>query len=439
MQLTIYHTNDIHSHLHEYERIKAYMAQQRPQLSHPSLYVDLGDHVDLSAPITQATLGRKNIELLNESHCDIATIGNNEGMTLAHETLEHLYDEAEFKVICANVIDEKGELPNNILSSYIETIEDTRILFVAATAPFTPFYRALDWIVTDPLEAIKEEINRHQGDYDVLIVLSHCGIFFDEKLCTELPQIDVIFGSHTHHYFEQGEMKNGVLMVAAGKYGHYLGEVNLTITNNTVTHKTATIIPVDSLPQVSTDFEQQGKHMMLTPVINHPVRLTRQYNAITETAYMLAESVCEFTHADCAIINTGLLVNDVISDKVTAYDIHRLLPHPINLVRVKLTGRQLKDVIVKSQKQEYMYEHAQGLGFRGDIFGGYVLYKLGYIESQQRYFIDGQELDDNKIYVLGTVDMYTFGRYFPMLKELPTEYLMPEFLRDIFKEKLLQY
>lgn len=46
-----------------------------------------------------------------------------------------------------------------------------------------------------------------------------------------------------------------------------------------------------------------------------------------------------------------------------------MLPHPINVVRVKLTGEELKEVIVKSQKQEYMHEHAQGLGFRGDIFG----------------------------------------------------------------------
>ena len=78
MRLTIYHTNDIHSHLHEYERIKVYMAEQRPRLNHPSLYVDLGDHVDLSAPITEATLGKKNVALLNEAKCDVATIGNNE-------------------------------------------------------------------------------------------------------------------------------------------------------------------------------------------------------------------------------------------------------------------------------------------------------------------------------------------------------------------------
>ena len=39
-----------------------------------------------------------------------------------------------------------------------------------------------------------------------------------------------------------------------------------------------------------------------------------------------------------------------------------------------------------------MHEHAQGLGFRGDIFGGYILYNLGFIESEERYFIGNQEI-----------------------------------------------
>jgi 2',3'-cyclic-nucleotide 2'-phosphodiesterase (5'-nucleotidase family) len=34
----------------------------------------------------------------------------------------------------------------------------------------------LDWIVTDPLDSIKEEIELQRGKFDVLIVLSHCGI-----------------------------------------------------------------------------------------------------------------------------------------------------------------------------------------------------------------------------------------------------------------------
>lgn len=439
MELTIYHTNDIHSHLNEYARIQSYMASHRPQLQHPSLYLDIGDHVDLSAPVTEATIGKKNIELLNQAHCDIATIGNNEGMTISHEALQNLYTDANFKVICANVFDEKGYLPNHITSSYIKEIEGSRILFMAATAPFTPFYRALDWVVTDPLAAIKDEIEAHKGQFDILIVMSHVGVFFDEKLCQEIPEIDVIFGSHTHHYFENGEFNNGVLMAAAGKYGHFLGEVNLTIEHGKVSDKKAKLHPLDALPQVETHFEEEGKALLSEPVIDHHVKLLKKTDVITETSYLLAESVYEFTHADCALVNAGLIVNSIEADKVTEYDIHRMLPHPINLVRVRLTGDELIKVIQKSQKQEYMHEHAQGLGFRGDIFGGYILYNLGFIESENRYFINGEEIQTDHQYMLGTVDMYTFGRYFPILKGLPTDYIMPEFLRDIFKEKLLRF
>ena len=48
--------------------------------------------------------------------------------------------------------------------------------------------------MTDPLAAIKDEIEAHKGQFDILIVMSHVGVFFDEKLCQEIPEIDVISG-----------------------------------------------------------------------------------------------------------------------------------------------------------------------------------------------------------------------------------------------------
>jgi 2',3'-cyclic-nucleotide 2'-phosphodiesterase (5'-nucleotidase family) len=439
MKLTIYHTNDIHSHLHEYARITEYLIQERPKLQHHSLYLDIGDHVDLSAPVTEATMGIKNVELLNAAHCDIATIGNNEGMTISHDALNTLYDNATFDVTCANVFDEQGRLPRNMSSSFIKVIDGVRILFIAATAPFTPFYRALDWIVTNPLEAIKDEIKANEGAYDLLVIMSHVGVFFDEKLCQEIPEIDLILGSHTHHYFENGEINNGVLMAAAGKYGHFLGEVTLEIENNSIIKKEATLHPVDGLPEVETHFDEEGKMLLNDSVIDQPISLPRRTDTITQTAHILAESIFEFTNADCTIINAGLIVNGIDAERLTEYDIHQMLPHPINAVRIRLSGLELKNIIIKSQKQEYLNEHAQGLGFRGNIFGGYILYNLGFIESESRYFINGELIHDDETYILGTIDMYTFGRYFPTLKDQPTDYLMPEFLRDIFKEKLLEY
>src|SRR5699024_10164879 len=126
----------------------------------------------------------------------------------------------------------------------------------------------------------------------------------------------------------------------------------------------------------------------------------------TKTSYMLAESVFEFTNADCTIIHAGLIIKGISANQMQEFDIHQMLPHPVNAVRIRLNSMELKNIIIKSQKQEYLHEHAQGLGFRGDILGGYILYNLGLIESESRYFINGEEIEDDKIYVLGTVDMY---------------------------------
>lgn len=433
MRVTLYHTNDIHSHLDAYARISAYMAKHRPNLNHPSLYLDIGDHVDLSLPVTEGTMGKRNVQLLNDANCDIATIGNNEGMTISHDALNTLYDDANFTVTCANVFDEAGQLPNNFVESYIKEIEGVRFLFVGITAAFTPFYRALDWLVTDPLAAIQHVVRQQKGAYDVLVVMSHAGIFFDQDLCKVLPEVDVILGSHTHHHFLEGEMSNGVLMAAAGKYGHYLGEVTLDIENGQVIHKQATLHPLETLPEVTVDFDKEGRSLLNTPVVSKPMTLQRETNFITRATYQLAESVHEYIGADCTIINAGLMVKGYENKILTEYDIHQMLPHPINTVRAKVTGRVLKEVLLTAREQTYMYEHAQGLGFRGDIFGGYILYNAGYIESSNRYFVNGEEIEDDKVYQLGTIDMYTFGRYFPMLKGQPIDYLLPAFLRDIFK------
>ena len=110
----------------------------------------------------------------------------------------------------------------------------------------------------------------------------------------------MIFGSHTHHHFDEGEMNNGVLM--AGKYGYYLGEVNLTIENKKVVSKEAIIYPVETLPMVETDYESEGKALMSEPVIDYPINLNSKTDVITKTTYLL-ESVFEFTNTDCTIIN----------------------------------------------------------------------------------------------------------------------------------------
>ncbi|EZX23546.1 bifunctional metallophosphatase/5'-nucleotidase [Mammaliicoccus sciuri] len=439
MKLTIFHTNDIHSHLNTYAKISQYIKDERSRCQHDTLYIDIGDHIDLFHPLTEASQGRENVNILNDSHVDVVTIGNNEGMTISHDALNHLYDKAQFDVTCCNLFDLDGNLPNHITSHVVKDINGIKVCMIGLTAPFNHIYERLDWKVTSPLLALKNEIEQVEESYDVLLVLSHVGIFFDEQICKECPEVDVIFGAHTHHYFENGEEQNGVLMAAAGKYGHYVGKVDLIIENQKVIHKEAEIINSDLIEEVPNDYEEKGKALLNKPILKGNFSLPRRLNSASYTTDLLCESVLEFTGADCAIINAGLIVKGKTGNELTEYDIHQMLPHPINTVSVDLRGVELKQIIYKAMEQSYMDEVAFGFGFRGDIFGGYVFKNIGYIESTGQCFVNGKEIEDHEQYKLGTIDMYTFGRYFPILKDMNINYIMPEFLRNIFEQKLLQH
>jgi 5'-nucleotidase len=118
---------------------------------------------------------------------------------------------------------------------------------------------------------------------------------------------------------------------------------------------------------------------------------------------------------------------------LSEYELHKVLPHPINVVKIKLTGRELKEIFNQSMRHEFRDDIVRGMGFRGDIFGTFVTDNIGYVESKRAYYIGEERIKESETYTLGTLDMYTFGRIFPQFKSAKKIYMMPEFLRDIVK------
>ncbi|TDM12553.1 bifunctional metallophosphatase/5'-nucleotidase [Macrococcus lamae] len=430
MELKLYHTNDVHSHLTTYNKIIRFLDDKRAQFPH-TYYVDIGDHVDRSHPFTEGTLGRGNIELLNQAGAGVATIGNNEGITLTHEDFNHLYDDANFQVTCCNVYDLDGRLPRNVKSHVIEDIHGITFGFIGATAEFTPFYKALGWNVTEPIDAIREEVQQIKRQCDVIVILSHLGKFADQRLAEEISGIDIILGAHTHHHFEKGHIVNGVLLGAAGRYGEYIGELTLIFEGRQLVSKKARLINTDELTDAEEDYYDRGREILNEVVVEKELTLPRRLYSASFTTALLAREIRLFLNADCALINSGIIVEGFTGTGFTKYDLHKMLPHPINLVKIKLSGRELMEVIAMSMKHEQRDEIVKGFGFRGDIFGMYVFDNVGIIQSERQFYVDGQVIDAHQEYTLATLDMYTFGRFFPQFVQNDKEYIMPEFLRDI--------
>src|SRR5690606_20894581 len=61
----------------------------------------------------------------------------------------------------------------------------------------------------------------------ILIIVSHLGLSYDQRMAAEIEGIDCILGGHTHHLLEQAIMVNRTLIGAAGKLGSHLGIVEI--------------------------------------------------------------------------------------------------------------------------------------------------------------------------------------------------------------------
>ncbi|AQY50081.1 Ser/Thr protein phosphatase family protein [Listeria weihenstephanensis FSL R9-0317] len=446
ISLTIWHTNDIHSHLEKWPRIFAFLREKR-LASNDDLFFDIGDFIDRVHPFTEGSMGQGNIGLLNKLPYDAVTIGNNEGAALGHDELEHLYDEAVFPVVCCNVYEDKAqkELAKFAQPHIYMTRDNVKIAIIGATACFTDYYEALGWGVMEPIQAIKREV--HRVEADVIILLSHLGLPLDEQIAMEIPEIDVILGGHTHHLLENGKDVNGVLLAAAGRWGEYFGEVTLEFDEMTgkIASKQARVYetmnlpaPVDEADQVAA-FLNQGMAELEQKVVALPHQLEHNWYKPSEVSELFHEAACEWTEADTFLTNAGIYMTDLPKGIVTAYDIHQLLPHPLNFIVLSMTGMEL-DVLIHeiAEKEEELRDiPLRGFGFRGEVFGAILTKRMSFDADLDRALWDGGAIDPDKIYRVATHDTFVYAPFFPIIKRVAKkEVYTPELLRDVMTWKL---
>jgi len=443
MQKTIhiYHTNDLHSHLENWPRIHQFLKERRAwhEGEGEDVFIfDLGDHVDRSHSYTEGTMGRGNVKLLNEAGYDAATIGNNEGITLPKEELDGLYAESEFDVIVANLFYLDGTRPEWAQKSKVyQTADGLAIGVTAATAYYSQAYRQLGWNLSSPVEELKAQAEQLSKKSDILIILSHLGIHDDEKLAEELPAIDIVIGAHTHHLLHEGKEVNGALLAAAGKFGYYIGHIELTVDLETrqIVKKKARVYETNrELDEVKDEgsiiqlFEQEGKAALKKPVVKLQHEMTTDWFEPSELPQLLCEALTEWCEADCSFLNAGV---------VTKYDLHRILPHPINPCAIELSGTELKEVIKQTFDEKWPHLALKGLGFRGKVLGSFVYDRIEADFKEYEFKVNGQLIEEEKIYRLATLDMFTYGHFFTgLFRATHKQYYMPEFLRDIMEWKL---
>ncbi len=441
-KIHIFHTNDLHSHFKYWPRMQSYVKEERNNLAsigETSYLFDVGDHLDRSNIYTEATIGKGNVQLLNEAEYDVVTIGNNEGITLSHNELFHLYDDANFDVVVGNIDAVNGRNPA-WLKPYVvlTTKKGTKLGIIAATAMFDVYYEALNWQLVEARSTLLRLAHQLRKEVDIILCLSHLGITEDELLAEECPEIDVIFGSHTHHVLPEGKLVNGVLLTGGGKFGQYTGHLVIEYDKKMrkIVEKKDTLIHNKDLPNIQNEqqivqsLEDEGIRILDTPVFTTEKSYNKEWFHYSQLSDLFAHAILEKSGADCALFNAGIFLDGLPKGNVTALDVHRIFPHPINLCTIELSVTEIKEIYMQSKNEEWPYIELKGLGFRGVIFGKMLTYGFSMNDNRQ-LLMNGKLADNNHIYKLVTLDLFTFGYFYPSFKYAKKQYILPEFLRNI--------
>ena len=366
---------------------------------------------------SKLTKGKTLIDVMNHLGYDAAEIGNHE-FDWGQDALGEMVDRAKFPVLGSNILKD-GKLLDGVKPYTIKEVNGMKVGILGLLTPGTPGstdpknVKGLDF--EDAAKTAKKylpEIRENGAEF--LVVLSHMGDRFDEKLARNVDGIDVIVGGHSHTNLYEPKEVNNTLIVQAGTQGKKVGELSLSVDPVTkkVVHYKNTLIPVtDKTLKPDPEIEK-----IIAPVVNEAseklsvhvgtseVDLTHDRKKVLETVMgnVLTDAMREDAECDIAMQNSGGIRDQIMKGEVTYGDLYRVLPFDKYLVSMDLTGKQVKNILENSAKRTK--GNMQMSGITMDVEP-----KNPNGKKTSNIKVNGLPLDENKIYRVATDDFLAGG------------------------------
>jgi 2',3'-cyclic-nucleotide 2'-phosphodiesterase (5'-nucleotidase family) len=226
--ITLLHTNDLHGHLAALPRLAALIGRERAR-DPDALLLDAGD---LGLRGATADLG---VQLLSALEYDAITPGNAENDFLDQR---RAMGRIETSIVVANSSADALGVPTQ--PYLLRTVKGKHLAILGLTTP--PSYQVTtvyasshpfrqledpDQAIADPLLTARQWVPELRQRADLVIVLSHLGLWRDITLASEVPGIDLIVGGHSHHRLPQLIRMGNTWIGQAGIAGAYLGVITI--------------------------------------------------------------------------------------------------------------------------------------------------------------------------------------------------------------------
>lgn len=262
-----------------------------------------------------------------------------------------------------------------------------------------------------------------------VIVLSHCGLTKDQRLAKETSGIDVIVGGHTHDLLkgvEEGKnlltskSNEPVVITQAGKDGEYFGDLKITWDDDK-----GVIVKVQNNVTPSSIFK---RNRVLKGVFEHilgkPEQLGEVKTATGPTkerlldpnpnAFLIMDAVRKEFGTDMAIINAGNIRGFFEQGPLDSHQVFEVVPLKNNMVKLKLTEKEIVDALKKGAKSFNDPGHKPGIimpsGLKYTVSRSGELKAASFIDKEgKENAIDVNNPNPNKVYTVATDDFMASG------------------------------
>ncbi|MBM3266009.1 MAG: bifunctional metallophosphatase/5'-nucleotidase [Candidatus Sericytochromatia bacterium] len=423
-RLIILHTNDTHSHLSPYDKkdlksiggiarratiIKKEQAQQAGRV----LVLDGGDCFQ-GTPIFNFFHGEAEFAAMDAAGYDAVTVGNHD-LDDGLLNLQRVYKGRKFKLINTNLVDDQTGKPLFVPSWLVERSglkvgvfgilgEGSAWHAIAAAQR-----KGLKVLPAVPV-AQKAVADLKARGADFIVMMSHSGLEEDKRLAAEVPGIHVIVGGHSHTKVDAPiAVKSGdwtTLVLQAYQWGEYLGRLELEVDGGKIVSSNGYLVPIAGdtpedagVAKIVEGYESQIRDRMAKVIGQAPRGLSvdGKYDRDCELGNWATDLLRARTNADVAILNSGGLRAPINPGPVRVADVFTVFPFENRIVRVDMTGAQLKQVLDMVASKRVSMLQVSGLSFRID--GGQIA----------DLSVGGGPLDPGKTYRITTIDYIAQG------------------------------
>lgn len=291
-------------------------------------------------------------------------------------------DGVKFPTLAANL--DASAMPKlNIQKSYTFEIEGHKIGIIGYITKNTRNISSAEPELKflDEIPAVKQEAKKLKANgVNILIALGHAGYDLDKDMASEIPELDLVVGGHSHTFlwtgddfpsierpsgdyptYVQAEGTDKVIpVVQAYKYGKYLGHMQLSFDANGKLKKPVDGVGVSFAKPILLDHsiiqDEEAKEISskyrkdmteYTKVIGHNLQLLKgDRNRVEESniGNFIADAFLDSWEgkADMAFINNAGIRSVLVEGTITGEDIFNILPFNNTIDKIRIKGKDIK-------------------------------------------------------------------------------------------------